>query len=260
MVRGRQRLNEYTLRAMPVNEEIEAVLKDKTSGSSLLASRIEKIFPLIPENELAHTVQRILKTHGAMAAVINRLNRLCLEREGQEVAVSEDISEATFRQFWQENKERQNWLSLSMSTAVIRCFKRSPHRLHIKIGISYPDREGQVTHQRLKDDHQVVIYEDRQLASEVEHIDAVLLGADLITDQFVVNKSGSFALASAAQYFAKPLYIITAGDKSLSPELSRFYRLTHTFEPVPCRLIGKIYFISRCPPLPTSQTLKALLR
>jgi hypothetical protein len=244
---------------MPINEEIEAVIKDKTSGSSLLANRIEEIFPLIPQAELAKTVQRILKAHGAMAAVINRLNRLCLEREGQRVPASEDISESTFGQFWQENRERQEWLSLSMSGAVIRCFKSSPRRLHIKLGISYPDKEGRITHEQLKDDHQVVIYEDRKLASEVENSDALLLGADLVTDQFVVNKSGSLALASAAQYFAKPLYIITTGDKSLSPELSRFHRLIHTFEPVPRRLISKIYFTSRCPPLPTSRTFKALL-
>lgn len=246
-------------------QKVEAILRDRISGSSVIADEIEEIFLSIPETDLVHTLRKIVKIHGSMAAVTNRINRLCLEKEGRDIPGFRDMSGTIHREFWETHCRKKNWITLSMSGAVIECLQKSPHPLHIKVGISYPHREGIITRNKLKDSHQVLVYEDNKLSSEVEHCDAVILGADRVGEDEIVNKCGSFPLALAAQYFRKPLYIITSGEKFLSPDLFRFHRskvvhrksrLIHYFETVPRRLITAIYFTSDHAPLPLSNILK----
>lgn len=231
----------------------------------MIADEIEEMFPSIPENDLGRTLRKILKSHGSMAAVINRINRLCLEKEGLDLPRFQDMSGAIHREFWETHCRKQKWITISMSSAVIACLQKSPRPLHIKVGISYPHREGIITRNKLPDIHQVLVYEDNKLSSEVENCDAVILGADRVSKDGIVNKSGSLPLALAARYFRKPLYIITSGEKFLPPDLCRFYRskvvqrksrLVHYFETVPRRLITEIYFTSDHAPLPLSNILK----
>ena len=150
---------------------------------------------------------------------------------------------------------------------AIELLKRSQNKLDLKIGISYPDKEGLITFERLKDLHDIQIYEDNKLASEVKNVDGVILGADLLTEDFIVNKTGSFSLAIAAKYFNKPLFIISSGDKYLNDELYPFFRLkfkkrksgiVHYFESVPLTLITKIHLTSTSFKFPISETLRRI--
>ena len=246
-------------------KEIADILMDKISGSSFLAHRIEKIFPLIPERDFEHTVNKILKTHASMASVINRLNYLCIQKEGKEPLLIRDVSKETFELFWKENRGRKKWITLSLSLWVLELLKYCKEKLNLKIGISYPDKEGLITYEKLKDFHDIEIYEDNKLVSEAEESDGIILGADLIADNFIVNKTGSLSLSLAANYFDKALFIISSGDKYLSDELLPFFKLKtkrsksvifHYFEKVPLKLITKIYLTYEPFKLPLSATMK----
>lgn len=248
-------------------EDLESILNDRTSGSSVLVEKIEDFLPEVPQRFFPETVRKILATHPSMAGIINAVNRICLAREGHPTPPVHYDSDAVFKKFWAENSEHKNWITLSMSQWVIRCFKKAPMDCSIKVGISYPDMEGRETCAQLIGEHKTTLLEDTRLMVEIQTEDAVLIGADLITSQHIVNKTGSFALAQAAKMNHKPVYIISSGDKFLAEDLQPFYkikikrqgnRVVQYFERVPCELITKIFLVSGSMELPISKTMRGM--
>jgi len=252
-----------------IKEKINQIVNDKISGSTYIASKIKNIFPLIPEKIFIPTITRFLESHSSMASIINRINFLCLQKEGKVVDKTPDISKKIFQSFWKDNQNRKNWITLSMSHSVIECFRCNPERQNIILGISYPDKEGIYTYRKLKVFHNTTIMEDGKLISEMEHSDGVILGADLITDDFVVNKTGSYSLGLAADYFNKPFFIMSSGEKLLGENLIPFYKLKireqnsrviHYFERIPRNWITKIFLTSKTYNFPLSSSLKQILQ
>jgi translation initiation factor 2B subunit (eIF-2B alpha/beta/delta family) len=251
-----------------IRKKIEQIINDKTSGSTYIASKIENIFPFIPDTLLFSSLEQIIEAHSSMAAIINRINILCLQKEGRERKKKSDVSQKTYQRFWEENRNKKKWVTLSFSHGVIECFRYMSKKQNIIQGISYPDKEGVKSFNKLQKIHNVTLVEDNMLSSEIEKSDAVILGADLITDDFIVNKTGSFSLGLAAKYFNKPYYIISSGEKFLSEYLIPIYKLKtgkknsqiiHYFEKVPKNWITKIYLTSTKYDLPISRFMQQLL-
>jgi translation initiation factor 2B subunit (eIF-2B alpha/beta/delta family) len=245
-------------------EQMESILNDRTSGSSTLVEKILQFVPGIPQRLFPDTVRRILTAHASMAAVINAVNRVCLEKEGYPTISTHQDIDAVLGEFWAENSKHKTWVTLSMSFWVIRCLKRAPADCTFKIGISYPDMEGEETSRQLAEGHRTTLHEDIRLVAEMESSDAVILGADLITEDHVVNKTGSFALSQAAQLHHKPVFVVSSGDKYLIDDLTPFHkmrieqrgnRFIQFFERIPLELITKIYLTSDPPLVPISDTL-----
>lgn len=249
-------------------KELDIILKDKKSGSTIIANKIEELFKIIPEEEIKTVAKEILFTHSSMGAVINKINLLCLKAEGEKIPEIEDDMENTFIKFWDENFSKKRWITLSMSHWVTELLKRGED-LEVIVGISYPQKEGIITADTLSNLHNVELLEDCTLISEVEEADGIILGADLITNEFIINKIGSYSLALAANYFHKPIYIISSGDKYLTSELSMFFKIKtfrrgmrkiNIFESIPRRLISGIYLVSPPYTFKTSKCLKELLK
>ena len=250
-----------------LTKNIEKIIQDNRSGSTILSERIEKIFPHIPDDSLHETLARILSAHSSMAAVINRINLLCLRKEGQSTDRIKSFSEETFRQFWSEHQHHHRWITLSMSHWVIECLKYSKIRREIHIGISRPDKEGLVTRKLLREYHSVHVCEDTRLVAETEKSDGIILGADMIGKKHIINKSGSLALAMAAKHYEKPLFILSSGDKTLTEELLPFFKMkkvrhqygwTHYFEKVPVELVTRVYLTTDEWQYPLSSILKEM--
>ena len=248
-------------------QNIKNILHDSTSGSTILSTRIENIFPHIPDDRLHETLDQILSAHSSMAAVINRINYLCLLKEGISPKKPKSFPDETFKQFWSEKQNYHRWITLSMSHWVIECLKYNQSRCEVKIGISHPEKEGMNTREMLTKYHDVQVYEDTGLVAETEKSDGIILGADMIGEKHIVNKSGSFALALAAKYFKKPIYILSSGDKTLTEELHPFFRMkkvkhqsgwTHCFEKVPVELVTRIYLTTDEWQYPLSNILREL--
>jgi translation initiation factor 2B subunit (eIF-2B alpha/beta/delta family) len=251
-----------------IREKITQIINDTTSGSTYIAQKIEMIFPYIPESLFISSLDQILKAHSSMAAIINRINMLCLQKEGKSKQKPVDISEKTHKKFWEENGNNQKWVTLSLSHSVIECFRYNSKKQNIIQGISYPDKEGIQSFKKLQKIHNATLLEDNKLCSEIERSDAVILGADLITEHYIVNKTGSFSLGVAANYFNKPYYIISSGEKFLSQYLIPFYKLKtqkknahiiHYFESIPKMWVTKIYLTSKRYDLPLSSSLQKIL-
>lgn len=118
--------------------------------------------------------------------------------------------------------------------------------------------------ERLSGGHRVMAMEDMCLPVMVGEVDGVVLGADLLTSDYFVNKIGSYVLGIAASYYKKPLYIITSGDKYLSRPLLSFYHIkerregmvrTEYFEKVPMKLASSVYLTSAPLDLPLARIL-----
>ncbi|MCP4219623.1 MAG: hypothetical protein GY765_33630 [bacterium] len=256
---------------MDFTEGLQAILADNTSGSSYLAAEIEKLFPLIPDHCVKETVGEILAVHSSMAAVINKINTLCLGKEGlrPEPVCDSAAREEAFQCFRDHNREKKRWITLSMSYWVTELLAGINETLDLDIGISYPDGEGLKTYEALRDRHNIRVLEDAALCRRVEDADGIILGADLLTENYIVNKTGSFALALAAHYFSKPLYIISSGDKFLTDALLPLIKLKVArhgnrvidyFEKIPARLISRSYLTSSPSHHPISRTLRQLIQ
>ncbi len=252
---------------MNYEKQLRDIINDKKSGSSIIAKKIEKVFKNIPEDKRRDSIKKILKAYSSMGAVINKINILCLESEGFKLDKEKDNRKEVFDKFWQENNKFENWITLSMSYWVIELFKHKKKRLNIKVGISYPDREGLITYNYLSKQHNVSVYEDSRLSNEVKDSDGIILGADLLTDKFIINKIGSFPLALASRYYNKPLYIISSGDKYLTEDLLGFFkvkrkgrgnRVIDIYEDIPVELIDNIYLTTNSYKYPVSDCLKKL--
>jgi len=249
-------------------EKLNSILKDKKSGSSIIAERIEELLSIVPKREIKSVAKELLYTHSSMGAVINRINMLCLKEEGEKVPEIEDSSQQTFLKFWNENFSKKRWITISMSRWVTELLKKGEN-LEIIVGVSYPQKEGIITADTLANLHYVELVEDCALIGEVEDADGIIVGADLITNEFIINKIGTYSLALAANYFHKPFYVISSGDKYLTSELSMFFKIKtfrrgmrkiNIFESIPRRLITEIYLVSPPYTYKTSKCLKELLK
>lgn len=93
-------------------------------------------------------------------------------------------------------------------------------KLKVVLSIGEPAEEGVLQAKRLAaSDIRVNLVLDAALAGLVNDVDAVILGADGVSDSCFINKIGSFPLLLAAEYYKKPAYII-ANRLKYSDDLS----------------------------------------
>jgi translation initiation factor 2B subunit (eIF-2B alpha/beta/delta family) len=75
----------------------------------------------------------------------------------------------------------------------------------------------------------VEFFTDAGLATALGRTDAVALGADAVSGEWVLNKVGSLGLAAAAAAAGVPVYVLAARNKMLPPDLAA--ALTVAFGP-----------------------------
>ena len=95
---------------------------------------------------------------------------------------------------------------------------------------SQPEGEGITFYQELLSKGlPVELLKDEEAIEKVSECDALLLGADAVTSNFVIAKKGSRTLAMKA----KKTLILAAGYKHLTKEISRHLKISEPFEKVP---------------------------
>jgi translation initiation factor 2B subunit (eIF-2B alpha/beta/delta family) len=94
----------------------------------------------------------------------------------------------------------------------------------------------------------VRIVVDFAALSLVGESDVVMVGADAITPEGVVNKIGTYGLALAAREKAVPFYVLASTEKFLSPPFSHALRIERrdpeevTEETIPHGAVENFYF------------------
>ena len=66
----------------------------------------------------------------------------------------------------------------------------------------------------------VTFYSDAAVGHAVEGANAVLVGADAISPDWFLNKSGTLTLASAASVRGVPVYVVASRDKFVAPQVA----------------------------------------
>jgi translation initiation factor eIF-2B subunit delta len=88
----------------------------------------------------------------------------------------------------------------------------------------------------------VQLLTDAALFGRLEEVDLVVVGADALLSQAVVNKVGTCPLAILARQAGRPFFVLAERDKILPAGLERFFRLParSLFDRTPYRLVSGI--------------------
>lgn len=105
-------------------------------------------------------------------------------------------------------------VTLSYSGTVMRALATMPKDVDVSVAESLPMGEGAMTCRKLLDNgYQASLFRDSMIPSEVRNADLVLIGADAVCPEGVVNKVGTLSLALAAKQFARPLVVLCSTSK-----------------------------------------------
>ncbi len=105
-------------------------------------------------------------------------------------------------------------LTISYSGTVMSSLLSLPKDAEISVAESLPMGEGTMTCKKLADKgHRASLFRDSMIASEVRKADLVLVGADGVCPEGVVNKVGTMLLALAAKEHAKPFVVLCSTSK-----------------------------------------------
>ncbi|RLC44226.1 MAG: hypothetical protein DRH57_09375 [Candidatus Cloacimonadota bacterium] len=106
---------------------------------------------------------------------------------------------------------------------------------------SLPLGEGNALHKFLLDNNMCSqIIEDSETSLYMEKVNSIIIGADMVTEDYVVNKIGSLQLALLARYYDKPVYVIASKSKFINKHLVNFSNWNSYFEKVDRSLITEI--------------------
>lgn len=175
---------------------------------------------------LKEMAMELLKAQGSMAAVVNLVNQIlfCLDGDGDirgtiehyldHIVTSIDrIAENSFPLI--EGKET---IITHSSGSTIRRVLLNAHEKGLTPRIicteSRPINEGRKLAEDLSDTGlKVTLVVDAAIFQEIEAADLVLLGADSISIQGLVNKIGTKGVAQVARNLQKDIYVLAGTDK-----------------------------------------------
>jgi translation initiation factor 2B subunit (eIF-2B alpha/beta/delta family) len=113
-------------------------------------------------------------------------------------------------------------ISLSRSVTTVLDAIRRQRPLRVACSESRPALEGRVLAARLAEiGVPMTLYSDAAIADALVDADAVMLGADAVTAEWVLNKSGSYMLAAAAAQRGVPVHVAATREKFVGPAVAR---------------------------------------
>ena len=123
-------------------------------------------------------------------------------------------------------------VTLSFSGTVVTTLQEVMRRREVQVscGEGQPALEGRRLAERLAATGiPVTVYADGALGQALDTAEAVVVGADAVSPEWFLNKSGTWMLAAAAAQRGVPVYVCASRDKFLSTAIAA--RLTIRDEP-----------------------------
>ncbi len=225
-------------------ELINAIANDRLSGASDLAARGAAALALLASEcrastaddflaELLTAARALRRAQPAMAPLLHVAQRVLHAAQSQRdvEAMREVVRRAaeTFQAELEAGGERIAQtgagllrdgavvVTVSYSSLVLRALlraRREDKRLHVICAESRPLYEGRGLAQRLAEAGvEVTLTVDAAAPAQVARADVVLVGADGVTAEAVINKVGTYPLALAAQAHRVPLYALAGEEK-----------------------------------------------
>lgn len=120
-------------------------------------------------------------------------------------------------------------VTYSFSSTVLealRCAKRKGKKFEVLCSESRPRGEGMVLAERLAQAGiETTLVIDARLFDLVPKADMIMVGADAVGMDGLINKVGTYGLSVVAKENATPFYSVCTEDKFLTREVSRFFRI-----------------------------------
>ena len=229
-----------------IENQIQEFLRDHTSGSQTLAQQALEI------------IKRLHAKENNTARIMNFLEKAA-ERFPQMVVITklkehffDEVSDNALGEFEDLLSDKSyigNAQFLFDVPKKIITFSRSSAVEDVLINYnnfvkkatcchSLPLGEGRKFSEDLKKNNiNSCLIEDAQLSHFMPDSDFLLLGADAITESFFVNKVGTLQSVLVAQYFNKPVYVISSPLKKIKKSNYSSEKLGQYFETIENSLI-----------------------
>ncbi len=231
-----------------IEKKIQDIATDNRHGSAYLAQQsiatVQQFLHLTTASSLKHLkiqianlTKMLIQAQPAMAAIIRFGNQLVQEMESKNTLsqIKERID-----LFCKDFQKQLNYSDKAISNHAVNIIQRKMTLLthsysstvyHTLINAqekygqiqvtcteSRPLCEGVQLAQALAEQNiSVSLIVDSALFSQLQWVDAVLIGADAITNEGVINKIGSQGLALAAYQHHIPVYVLCSTQKFLPP-------------------------------------------
>lgn len=104
--------------------------------------------------------------------------------------------------------------TISYSGTVLSSLMSLPREVEVSVAESLPMGEGRMTGSKLAEKgFRASVFRDSMIPSEVRKADLVLVGADGVCPEGVVNKVGTLSMALAAREYDKPFVVLCSTSK-----------------------------------------------
>lgn len=233
---------------MTIETTIASIASDNLSGAAQIAERAcdillrrattgEAASPDAFRQELLATGWALIQAQPVMAPLVNLVNVVLWKIEEQDTpaGLREAVAEATnyFKRKLKHHARRvaedalaligdgSTLVTISYSSTVQQALlhaQRAGRRFSVICAESRPACEGRETATLLASHGiPVLLVVDAAAMDAVARSDLVLVGADLLTSDGVLNKVGTRTMALAAQDAGVPLYTLCSSEKFLPP-------------------------------------------
>jgi translation initiation factor 2B subunit (eIF-2B alpha/beta/delta family) len=203
---------------------INELANDRSSGAAELAVRAAELLSITPLDDLQEAAEAVKRAQPAMAAVYNaaqaavsgRLPEFLerLQKSGDIIARRAAI-----------HVRGKTILTHSFSSTVVRALLQSVPR-KVLCTHSLPGGEGTRTANLTRG----VMIADAAAYSAMAGVDTVLIGADAVTPQMIVNKVGTSLVTLAARERGIPIWVLCGSEKLISsnwkPDLAELFEST----------------------------------
>ena len=231
-----------------ISQAIAEIAADNRSGAVQIAERAADILqqratigqapsPDAFRREILITGWALIRAQKVMAPLVNLVNTVLWKIEETESphslpAAVEQATEEFKRQMRQNAHtiaegalgligESSKIVTLSNSSTIHRALihaQRAGRRPTVICAESLPGREGHDAAAKLESCGLAVkLVDDDTAIGTIEHANLVLVGADMLTNRGLVNKLGTYRMASAARASGTPFYTICGSEKFLPP-------------------------------------------
>lgn len=207
------------------------ILNDRTSGSTeLLNKLIRYLYQRTKEGKSIGNEIEIAKKQLGHFAVINfqlKLISVLISKNDQQQLLSylafvteneKNIYQRIFSSIPEVIKRNKKILTLSNSKTVFEILNRWYHynsKLEVVILESQPECEGKyLTKKLIRSGIKSKVIPDSAISTNIEKSDLLLMGCDIILKNGdIVNKTGSRDAAIIANYFNKPVLVVSSKSK-----------------------------------------------
>ncbi|NQS98510.1 MAG: hypothetical protein HQ591_08655 [candidate division Zixibacteria bacterium] len=231
-----------------LQRRLEEFSQNHRSGSAELARQALEILKLAlksnEQNVVKNTAVSLINGQPSMAAVINTVNRFCIEVEKYRSPNCGTLPERLLQEFTNEfDAEQDKTIANAVSRigqfsriaaysrsslvekTLLACAGKTPE-LKVILSEGRPGLEGVAMAENLSAGGiEVDLCVDAALPRLMGNYNLFILGADAVTETKFCNKIGSEALCNAAANHGLPVFLVVSEDKLLAPALQELFRI-----------------------------------